>query len=128
MRDRRTSTTRRRRIDLMEQAKTLRREMTPAEHALWRALRGNRLGGWHFRRQHVIERWIVDFYCHRARLVIEVDGNVHDLHADSDAERQASLEGLGLSVMRFTNAEVLGELSEALRRIEAACRAESRCP
>jgi very-short-patch-repair endonuclease len=112
----------------MEQAKTLRREMTPAEHALWRALRGNRLGGWHFRRQHVIERWIVDFYCHRAQLVIEVDGEVHDLQPARDAERQARLEGLGLSVMRFTNAEVLGELSEALRRIEAACRAESRCP
>mgnify|MGYP001252608911 CR=1 FL=1 len=57
-------------------AKELRREMTPAEGKLWMGLRANRLEGFHFRRQQVIEPYIVDFYCHQAALVIEVDGGV----------------------------------------------------
>jgi len=62
----------------LQRAKELRREMTPAEKILWEELRANKLGV-HFRRQQVIAGFIVDFYCHRAGLVVEVDGDIHDL-------------------------------------------------
>ncbi len=62
----------------LERAKELRRNMTPAERRLWNELRANRLGGWHFRRQQIIDGFIVDFYCHKAGLIIEVDGPIHD--------------------------------------------------
>jgi very-short-patch-repair endonuclease len=62
----------------LQRAKELRREMTPAEKILWEELRGSKLGV-HFRRQQVIEGFIVDFYCHKTGLVVEVDGDVHDL-------------------------------------------------
>lgn len=60
-----------------QRARELRREMTPAERLLWARLRANRLQGFHFRRQQIIEPYIVDFYCHQAGLIIEVDGDVH---------------------------------------------------
>jgi len=65
-------------------AKELRRHMTPEETALWQALRTNRSGGFHFRRQQVINGFIVDFYCHKASLVVEIDGEIHEQQADYD--------------------------------------------
>lgn len=70
----------------LQRAKELRREMTPAEKILWEELRANKLGG-HFRRQQVIQGFIVDFYCHKAALVIEVDGDIHDLQKEEDERR-----------------------------------------
>ena len=66
------------RADKLSIAKRLRREMTPAERALWRALRRNALDGLHFRRQQVIEGFIVDFYCDAVKLAIEIDGKPHE--------------------------------------------------
>jgi very-short-patch-repair endonuclease len=88
------------------QSNHLRKEQTPAEQALWRHLKGNRLGGLHFRRQQIIDGYIVDFYCHAAALVVEVDGDVHAYMRDEDAARQRVLERRGLQVLRVTNAEV----------------------
>ncbi|MEW6027890.1 MAG: DUF559 domain-containing protein [Chloroflexota bacterium] len=68
----------------------LRREMTPAEKILWEELRANRLGV-HFRRQQVIQGFIVDFYCHKAALVVEVDGDIHDLQKEEDERREPPL-------------------------------------
>ena len=65
------------RLDKLQRVKDLRREMTPSERKLWARLRAGRLEGIHFRRQQVIEPYIVDFYCHQAALVIEVDGSVN---------------------------------------------------
>ena len=62
----------------VERSKELRKEMTPAEKILWGQLRGRRLRGLHFRRQQVIEGFIVDFYCHAAGIVVEVDGPIHE--------------------------------------------------
>jgi hypothetical protein len=67
----------------LERAKELRREMTPAEKLLWKEVRANKLGV-RFRRQQVIQGFIVDFYCHKAGLVIEVDGDIHDLQKEED--------------------------------------------
>jgi len=74
--------------------------MTPAEKILWQELRGNKLGV-HFRRQQVIAGFIVEFYCHNAGLVVEVDGDIHDLQQEEDARRERVLSEVGLRVVRF---------------------------
>ncbi len=98
---------------LTEQAKAMRKNPTPAERKLWQFLRTFPLKIW---RQKPIEHFIVDFYCPKLKLVIEVDGEGHftpDGMA-SDAERTKILEGYGLRVVRFTNDQVL-------REFEAVC-------
>ena len=96
----------------------LRREMTPAEKILWEELRANKLGV-HFRRQQVIQGFIVDFYCHQAGLVVEVDGDVHDLQKEEDERREKVLSALGLRVVRFRNDEVVKSLSAVVGKIKA---------
>jgi very-short-patch-repair endonuclease len=98
----------------------MRRDPTPSEDRLWQAIRGRGLGGLKFRRQHAIERFIVDFYCVSARLVVEVDGPIHADRVDPDRERQQFLEGLGLKVLRLSSDEVLTDLPRALAKIEQA--------
>jgi very-short-patch-repair endonuclease len=73
--------------------------------------------GVHFRRQQVIAGFIVDFYCHKAALVIEVDGDIHDLQKDEDAKREKALRELGLRVVRFRNDEVVMNLSTVVEKI-----------
>ena len=103
-------------------AKERRGSPTPAEHKLWQRLRANRLQGFHFRRQQVIEPYIVDFYCHKAQLVIEVDGGIHLEQEDYDRQREVDLQGRGLRVIRFTNREVMNDLDTVLAEIVRACR------
>lgn len=98
-------------------ARHLRRTMTVPERLLWEQLRANRLEGIHFRRQQVIAGFIVDFYCHAARLVIEVDGPVHNLQQQEDLERERILADHGLRVIRFSNAEIESDMPEVLRQI-----------
>jgi len=102
-----------------------RRLATRAESSLWQALRGRQLGGYRFRRQHAIRQFIVDFYCHDAKLIIEVDGSSRDGATEYDAERQTILEALGFRVLRFTNDEVLKNLPAVLQRISKALNAAS---
>jgi very-short-patch-repair endonuclease len=97
----------------LERARDLRSQMTPAEKVFWQELRTNKLGS-HFRRQQVIAGFIVDFYCHSAGLVIEVDGDIHREQHDYDAGRDKILEGLGLRVVRFTNEDILFNLVRVL--------------
>lgn len=101
-------------------AKQMRWEKaTPAEETLWEALRNKKLGGYKFRRQHVIGFYIADFLCLRHKLIIEVDGLIHEHpeHKKSDKERQEWLENEGYKVIRFTNKEVLENLEGTLYRI-----------
>ena len=105
----------------LEQAKALRRHMTPAEKRLWSALRRNQLDGFHFRRQQIIDGFIVDFYCHAAGLVVEVDGPVHEGQKEYDAERDRVLAARGLRILRFRNQEVMNDLEGVLACIRAAC-------
>ena len=102
----------------LQRAKELRQDMTPAEKILWQELRGNKLGV-HFRRQQVIAGFIVDFYCHRADLVIELDGGVHEVSEQkaSDIERDKVLGEMGLRVFRFKNEDVIGNLQRVLEKI-----------
>ncbi len=98
----------------------MRHVPTPAEHQLWQRLRNRRVYNAKFRRQHAIDRFIVDFYCAEARLIVEVDGVIHDYTQEEDAIRQEFLESLGLEVIRFTNGEVLQSLDGGVERIGEA--------
>jgi very-short-patch-repair endonuclease len=109
-------------------ARELRREMTPAERALWARLRGNRLDGLHFRRQQIIHGFIADFYCHAAAFVVEVDGPVHDEQSEADAGRDEVFRSLGLRVFRFTNEAVFQRMDDVLRRIAEVCRERKTLP
>jgi very-short-patch-repair endonuclease len=90
---------------LKETGRSLRREQTNAEAILWECLRKARQGV-KFRRQHTIDRFIVDFFCFPARLVVEIDGPVHEGHQQEDAVREAHLRRLGYEVLRFSNDDV----------------------
>ena len=100
----------------LERARNLRSQMTPAEKVLWQELHTNKLGS-HFRRQQVIAGFIVDFYCHSAGLVIELDGDIHREQQESDAGRDKILENMGLHVVRFSNEEVLISLPRVLSQV-----------
>jgi len=98
-------------------ARELRQRQTAAEDVLWEALRRDALDGLHFRRQHTIGRFLLDFYCAAHKLCIEVDGGVHDKQADYDEHRTAALAQRGIRVVRFRNEEILGDLPRALDRL-----------
>jgi len=102
---------------LFIRARKLRDQMTEAEQRLWGFLSNKQLKGYKFRRQHPIKYFIADFYCHRARLVVEVDGDIHKFQKEYDAGRTYELEELGITVIRFTNAEVFDEIEKVLERI-----------
>ena len=106
--------------DIFDKAKGLRAEMTEAEIKLWYKLRKNQLLGYKFRRQHPIFLFIVDFYCHKAKLVVEVDGKVHEDpdQQEYDEQRTYELEHLGLTVIRFSNEEVLNNIDHVIQQIQ----------
>ncbi len=106
--------------ELFERAKQLRKSTTPPEDLLWSNLRRKKLEGKKFRRQHPIDNYVVDFYCHEARLVIEVDGIIHlkDDQPLYDKDRQEKLETLGLKVIRFTNKQVENDITVVLQEIK----------
>ncbi|WP_040397034.1 endonuclease domain-containing protein, partial [Cesiribacter andamanensis] len=103
-----------------EFARQNRKELTAAEGVLWKRLRNGRLDRYKFRRQHPLAGFIADFYCHEARLVIEVDGEVHDSaeQMQYDEERTLALKELGIRVIRFTNEEVLTNIGQVLEEIK----------
>jgi very-short-patch-repair endonuclease len=103
-------------------ARQLRRRLTPTEHVLWLALRGNRFQGLKFRRQHPFGPYVLDFFCVQSQLAIELDGSVHD-HPDQinyDYDRTAYLESNGLRVLRFKNRDITDKLEEVLTKIMEA--------
>jgi very-short-patch-repair endonuclease len=105
---------------VMLAARGHRKEPTPAEERLWLALRDGKLGGLNFRRQHPVGPFILDFYCPKKKLCIEVDGGIHDARREMDEARTEALGTLKIRVIRFRNEEVLDELSSVLKRIAAA--------
>lgn len=100
----------------LQRARELRREMTPAEKILWNKLRGNKLGI-HFRRQQIIAGFIVDFYCHKAGLIIELDGDIHTGQQIYDTERDKVLSELGLGIIRIRNEEIFKNLPQVLKHV-----------
>ena len=94
-------------------ARQLRRDMTLAEARLWSAIRNNSLG-YRIRRQHPLGPFIADFYCHEARLVIEVDGPIHETQVVRYAQRDAWIAEQGIEVLRFKNDQVIAEMPGVL--------------
>jgi|SRR6185312_4493094 len=106
--------------EILKRAEVLRNQMTEAEKVLWERLRKNKVRGYRFRAQHPISKFIVDFYCHKASLVIEIDGDIHrnEIVAERDEGREEELKRLGLIVLRFTNTEVLKNTDAVCIEIE----------
>ncbi|MCS7265247.1 MAG: DUF559 domain-containing protein [Armatimonadetes bacterium] len=104
---------------IKERARQLRKTATSAESLLWEFLRDRRLGGLKFRRQHPIGNFIVDFYCHEHRLIVELEGGIHDTpeQAAYDEERFKLLQAQGYTILRFRNEEVFENLESVLERI-----------
>jgi very-short-patch-repair endonuclease len=106
-------------------AKQLRKALTPAEQQLWQALRGGKLAGLKFRRQHPVGHFILDFYCAAHKLVIEVDGEIHETQIEYDAARTTKLEDHGYKILRFTNEVVLHQIEIVLTEILQAVELHS---
>jgi very-short-patch-repair endonuclease len=106
----------------IEFARVLRHQSTRAEDILWRRLRGSRFHGAKFKRQVPFDRYIVDFYCHAAKLAVELDGRRHEWFAGYDEGRTEVLERLGVRIIRFSNDEVCGDLDSVLERIGEGIR------
>ncbi len=103
-----------------ELAKKLRNNQTEAEMYLWDNLQRLKHLKIRFKRQHPVLYFIADFYCHKAKIIIEVDGGYHDIPEQYlyDRNRENELNELGLKVVRFTNEEVLNSIEKVLRTIE----------
>ena len=113
----------------LERAKKLRREMSLPEVLLWKVLK-ERPGDLKFRKQHPFGRYVADFYCDAAKLVVEVDGIAHDMGDQSafDAERDAWLQSQGLRVFRIPAREVLSDIDAAMAAILVAADAAGPSP
>ncbi|MCC6838167.1 MAG: DUF559 domain-containing protein, partial [Bacteroidia bacterium] len=100
---------------------------TEAENALWNLLKGKKLENYKFRRQHIIGKYIADFVCLSQKLVIEIDGLIHQLpdNIESDAQRTSWLEEKGYTVIRFTNDEVLVDSDTVLTKLKSFLEAQS---
>jgi very-short-patch-repair endonuclease len=102
-----------------EKAHALRQSMTKAETVLWNELKNRKFMGLKFRRQHPIHQFIGDFYCHEKKLIIEVDGSIHDREESNehDVNRTAELDHMGISVIRFRNEQVFNNIDLVLNEI-----------
>ncbi len=89
-------------------SKLLRREQTSAEEFMWQMIRNRRLNGLKFRRQHPIDKFVADFYCHELKFAVELDGDIHELESvkQKDNYKENRLKKLGINVIRFSNDDV----------------------
>jgi len=104
-------------------AKGLRKEQTEAEGLLWQKLRGKNLMGFKFYRQCPIGRYIADFFCNDAKLVIEVDGGIHETESQKsyDELRQKDIEGRTMTVLRFSNEEIINDIEQYCKKSLSIC-------
>jgi very-short-patch-repair endonuclease len=103
--------------NLQQQANNLRKHATPAEKKLWQALREKQLGGYKFRWQHTIDKFIVDFCCLSEKLIIEIDAIVRSEKHDYDLPRNEDLDSQGYRVLRFSSKEVENQFDNVLEKI-----------
>lgn len=108
---------------IFEYAKALRKNMTDSEKKLWQFLMGKKVLSLRFRAQHPIDIFIADFYCHPLKLVIEVDGGIHESRdqKEHDIGREAELSEWGIKVVRFTNEEIENDIGRVMNDIEKIC-------
>lgn len=108
----------------LSDARDLRQNMTPAEQILWDNLRNRQCGGFKFRRQQVIEGFVADFYCEKAKLVVEVDGGIHseESQKELDEHRDKVFQSRNIKTIRFPNNMVQNNLNDVLANIELSCK------
>lgn len=108
---------------IFENAKILRSHMTKAEQLLWEILKNKGIQNLRFKAQHPIDIFIADFYCHQLKLVIEVDGGIHELidQKEYDIGREAELNEWGIKVIRFANEEIMRDLNLVRMKIDQIC-------
>jgi len=106
-----------------ERARELRKVMTHEELILWEHLRNKKMLGYKFRRQHPIDIYIADFYCHELKLVIEIDGEFHNNEDQEcwDINRKAEFDRYGIRELRFANEQITDNITEVLNRIVKMC-------
>ncbi len=105
----------------LEKALILRNRLTEAEILLWERLKGKQILGYRFRRQHPINIYIVDFYCHSAKLVVELNGGFHKKQKEYDRERTKDLKMYGLKILRFYNSEIEMNIDDVVLKIKQTC-------
>lgn len=108
--------------EILLRAAQLRKNMTKAEQALWSELRSKKTG-FTFRRQHPVNLFIADFYCHKAKLAVEVDGSIHDIEdiRARDSGREDEFAKYGILTIRFTNEEIFSDVIGVIKRIRDVC-------
>jgi len=99
---------------IIELAREMRKNLTPTEKLLWNELQNKKLFGYKFRNQHPIFRYILDFYCHKCLLAVEIDGDIHKLRRDYDDYRDNYLLSIGIKTLRFTNHDVINNMNDIL--------------
>ena len=111
---------------LLRAARRLRGDMTDTEKMLWKHLRRKNLDGYRFRRQHPLDRYVLDFYCPALKLAVELDGSQHNTKEGrtSDNERTAWLQGQGIRVLRFQNTDVVTNIDSVIKEIQ--CKMSER--
>ncbi len=109
--------------EIFFRAGQLRKNMTKAERKLWEKLRKKQIAGLTFRRQHPINNFIADFYCHKLKLVIEVDGSIHEIEDIKlhDKGRGDEFEKYGITTLRFKNEEIIENLNGVIEKIKCFC-------
>jgi very-short-patch-repair endonuclease len=106
------------RKDLIQKARKLRKNSTPGEIELWKLVKNKQVLGYQFRRQRPIKNYIVDFYCKKLRLAIEIDGSSHDYKVEYDQKRQEKLEQLGITFLRFSEKDTKQNADYVVKEIE----------
>ena len=104
--------------EIEKAARRLRKNLTTAEAVLWEKLRNKQLDGLRFRCQHPVGSFILDFYCPSRKLVIEIDGDIHQERTEYDSARTSKLEEYGYRVIRFSNERVMNDLQGVLDEIK----------
>ena len=104
---------------IFKRAEELRKNMTEAEEILWNELKNKKLGGYKFRRQHPILKYILDFYCHKVKLGVELDGDIHNSKGQKfyDQDRTENINKYNIEIIRFHNDEIKNNLSTVKKRI-----------
>ena len=104
--------------ETFEAARILREKMTSHEKLLWEKLKLKQVCGKRFRRQHPVDFFIADFYCHDARLVVEIDGDIHNKQKEYDEGRSAEMAKYCIKVIRFSNSDIENNLENVVNIIE----------
>lgn len=102
----------------IQRAREFRKIPTPTEKMLWQKLRRNNFCGLYWRRQHIIDGYIVDFYCASMKLAVEIDGKIHERQIKEDQDRQRIIESYDVKFFRITTDEVMNNINKVLIKLK----------